>query len=128
MKFMTFITIYRRKFSAYYFIRVIFWHSNSASNFAFYDTHIEFCKKIGVLLALFANFEVEFGPNGKIYKCVLELNFCIRSWRSNRCTLLYTFHVLSLYTYKEYIFFCLRSLKRQPGFESLLYTLCNQLG
>jgi hypothetical protein len=68
---------------------------NSALNFAFYDTHIEFLQKpfLRVLLALafydthieflqktilalFANFEVEFGQNGSKNRKTYFINVC----------------------------------------------------
>ncbi len=66
MKFLTFMTMYRRKFSAYNFIRVIFGIRTQHRILRFMIPISNFAKKIGVLLALFANFEVKFGPNGKI--------------------------------------------------------------
>jgi hypothetical protein len=67
---MEFLTFCAEKFSACNFFGVIFsvfsTDSNSASNFEIYDTHIKFLAQtfLGVLFALFANFELEFGKNG----------------------------------------------------------------
>jgi hypothetical protein len=53
---------------------------NSASKFAFYDTHFRFLaqKIVGVLLALFANLKVEFKRYGsKNEKCILKIGLRI---------------------------------------------------
>jgi hypothetical protein len=58
-------------------------NSKSATNSAFFATHFEiFSNNWWALLALFANFKVEFGRNGSknekhFYKLVLELNFAL---------------------------------------------------
>jgi hypothetical protein len=54
--------------------------SNSASNFAYFDTHIKIIweKIFEVIIALFANFQVKRAQNSSknvCYKCVLEFNF-----------------------------------------------------
>jgi hypothetical protein len=69
MEFLAFITLCK-SFQPITFLGKFFCFfsadSNSASKFAFYDTHIEYLQKKfwgGVLLPLFANFEVEFRQN-----------------------------------------------------------------
>ncbi len=54
--------------------------SNSASNFAYFDTHIKIIweKFFEVIIALFAHFQVKRAKNSSknvFYKCVLEFNF-----------------------------------------------------
>ncbi len=80
LKFLTFLTAWKSfqflgKLSCIFFQHIL-------SNFAFYDTHIEFLpiNILWVLLALFANFEGKFGRNGSktknvFYKCVFEFHF-----------------------------------------------------
>jgi hypothetical protein len=87
--------------------------SNSASNFAVYETHVEFFKIYFLLtLALFADFKAKIVRNGlkKNEKCILyvclRIPFYIyfRSWRlnfsksQNRCTQMY-----SVYTELEFL-------------------------
>ncbi len=56
--------------------------SKSAKNSALFVTHIEFLlkKNVGVLLALFANFEVEFEQTAQKDEISLRIKFFTNDW------------------------------------------------